>query len=267
MRIGLIAGSGQFPIICAKEAAKKKMEVFAIAIVNETDPILEENVKSIKWIHIGQLKKVITYFKKNEVNQAIMAGGIKKTKMFTNVKPDMKAISMMIDMRHTHDDNLLRAFGKILEDEGIFVKSSIFLLPDLLAPEGCMTKRKLTKAQKKDADFGCEIAKKIGTLDIGQTIVVGGGSVLAVEAIEGSDKAIKRGGKLGNGEAVVVKLSKPNQDMRFNIPAVGIQTIMTMKEANAKALVIEAEKTIAFDRKEMIRLADEVGISITSVRC
>jgi len=195
-----------------------------------------------------------------------MAGAIKKTKMFTDVKPDIKALSMMIGMRHTHDDAILRAFAGILEKEGITIMPSTFLLPELLAKEGYWTKKRLTKDQKKDVEFGWEIAKKIGELDIGQCVVIGGGSVLAIEAMEGTDATIKRGGELGKGNAVVVKLCKPNQDTRFDIPAVGVNTIITMISNEVKVLAIEADRTIAFDKEEMINIADNAGICIIALK-
>ena len=159
----------------------------------------------------------------------------------------------------------MREFVRILEEEGIEIKSSTFLVPELLAPPGCWTKRKPSQAEKKDLDIGWKLAKEIGRLDIGQCVVVGGGSVLAVEAIDGTDATIKRGGKLGKGSAVVVKVCKPHQDTRFDIPAVGAGTINTMHEAGAKVLGMEAGKAVVFDRKDMIDLANEFGIVIVAI--
>ena len=266
MRIGLIAGSGQFPLIFSKSAKAKGFEVYAIAYFNETDPELKEYVDGIKWVHLGQIKRLLNFFKKNHINDAVMMGAIRKTRLFTDVKPDTKIISLIAKMRHTHDDRLLRAFADLLEDEGIRVQASTFLLPDLLAPEGCWTKRKPTKSEKADIDLGWHLAKEIGRLDIGQCIVVGGGTVLAVEAIEGTDATIKRGGRLGDGTAVVVKVCKPSQDVRFDIPAVGAQTIRIMAESGATALAVEAGKTVVFDLHEMVTLADRHKISIVAVK-
>jgi DUF1009 family protein len=159
----------------------------------------------------------------------------------------------------------LRGFVKVLEKEGIQIKPSTFLIPELLAETGCWTKRKPSRSDKNDIELGWKLAKEIGRLDIGQCIVVGGGSVLAVEAIDGTDATIKRGGRLGKGAAVVVKVCKPHQDTRFDIPAVGAQTIRTMHEAGARVLGIEAGKAVVFDKKEMIDLADEVGITIVAL--
>ncbi|MBL7208144.1 MAG: UDP-2,3-diacylglucosamine diphosphatase LpxI [Desulfobacterales bacterium] len=265
MRIGLIAGSGQFPIIFSKAAKSKGFAVYAAAYLNETDASLKEHVEAIEWMHIGQIKRLIMFFKKNNISKAVMMGAIKKTKMFSDVKPDMKAITLIAKMRHTHDNRILSGFAEILEKEGIKIQASTFLLPDLLAQEGCWTKQKPTRSEKADIRLGWNLAKEIGRLDIGQCVVVGGGSVLAVEAIDGTDATIKRGGKLARGIAVVVKVCKPNQDIRFDVPAVGVQTIKTMHEAGAGTLTIEAGKAIVFDRQEMIDLANKHGISIVAL--
>ena len=265
MRIGLIAGSGQFPIIFSKAAKSKGFAVYAAAYLNETDPVLKEHVEAIEWMHIGQLKRLIMFFKKNNISKAVMMGAIKKTKMFSDVRPDIKAITLIAKMRHTHDNRILSAFAEVLEKEGIKIQASTFLLPDLLAQEGCWTKRKPTRSKKADIRLGWNLAKEIGRLDIGQCVVVGGGSVLAVEAIDGTDATIKRGGKLARGIAIVVKVSKPNQDIRFDVPAVGVQTIKTMHETGVRVLTIEAGKAIVFDRQEMIDLANKRGISIVAL--
>ncbi|MCK4619799.1 MAG: UDP-2,3-diacylglucosamine diphosphatase LpxI [Desulfobacterales bacterium] len=268
MRIGLIAGSGQFPIIFSKKAKSKGFSVYAAAFLNEADKSLEDHVDEIEWMHLGQLKRLINFFKKHNISEAVMMGAIRKTSIFSDLKDlkaDMKAISLFAGMIHTHDDRILSAFARTLEKEGIKIRASTFLLPDILAQEGCWTKRKPTRSEKADIDLGWKYAKEIGRLDIGQCVVVGGGSVLAVEAIDGTDATIKRGGELGNGTAVVVKVCKPNQDVRFDMPAIGAQTIRTMHEAGAKALAIEAGKAVVFDREEMIALADKFGIAIVAI--
>ena len=216
----------------------------------------------LEWFHVGQVNRLIKYFKKHRIDQAVLLGGIKKTKIFKDLKPDIKAISLIASLRHTHDDGILRAFAGLLEKNGIIVKPSTFLLPDLLAPEGCWTRRKLARGEMPEIELGWKVAKEIGRLDIGQCVVVGGGSILAVEAVDGTDATIKRGGGLGNGNAVVVKVCKPNQDERFDVPAIGVDTIQTMSTVGARVLAIEAGKAIVFDRGEMIRLADQHGITI-----
>jgi len=264
-RIGLIAGSGQFPIIFSKTAKTKGYSVYAAAYLREADSALQAYVEAIEWIHLGQIKRLIKFFKKNNICEAVMMGGIKKTRMFKDVKPDIKAISIIAGLRHTHDDGILSAFANALEKEGINIKASTFLLPDLLAKEGCWTKRKPSRSERADIKLGWSLAKEIGRLDIGQCVVVGGGSVLAVEAIDGTDATVQRGGALGKGTAVVVKVCKPNQDFRFDVPAVGMQTIRIMHEAGARVLVVEAGKAVVFDREEMINLANNHDISIIAI--
>ena len=265
MRIGLIAGSGQFPILFSKKAKLNGFSVCAVAYTNETDPALETCVDAIEWLHLGQIKRLLRFFKKHQVTQAVMLGAVTKGRLFSDVRPDTKAIAMVARLKHTHDDNLLRAFARLLEQEGIRIRSSTFLLPELLAVEGCWTRRKPTRAEQGDIEVGWTLAKEIGRLDIGQCVVVGGGSVLAVEAIDGTDETIKRGGRLGKGQAVVVKVCKPNQDVRFDIPAVGANTIRVMNESHARVLAVEAGRAVVFDREEMIRLADAYGMAIVAL--
>jgi UDP-2,3-diacylglucosamine hydrolase len=265
IRIGLIAGSGQFPIIFSKAAKSKGYAVYAAAYISEADSILADHVDQIEWMHLGQVRRLIKFFRKNKIEKAVMMGAIRKTKIFSDVKPDLKAISIIAGMRNTHDDGILRAFAKALEKEGIKIEPSTFLLPGLLAREGVWTQRKPNSSEAADIELGWALAKEIGRLDIGQCIVVGGGSVLAVEAIDGTDATIMRGGKLANGDAVVVKVCKPDQDTRFDIPAVGSDTIETMKLSGATVLVVEAGKAVVFDRDEMIAKADRYGIAIIAL--
>jgi len=264
-RIGLIAGSGQFPVIFARAALEKGLRIHVAAYKDEADPALGEIVDSLEWFYVGQIKKMINYFHTHHVTQAVMMGAIKKPRMFTHVRPDTKAIALIAAMRHTHDDALLRGFADLLHKEGIQIKPSTFLLPEMLAPEGVWTKRKPSKKERKDIELGWSIAKAVGQLDIGQCIVLREGSVLAVEAIEGTDATISRGGDLGHGQAVVVKVCKPNQDMRFDVPAVGLKTIETMHRAGARTLALEAAKAVVFDRQAMIKLADKHKISIVAM--
>lgn len=232
--------------------------------MKEADPAIKNHVESVEWMHLGQVGRLIRYFKRNGVGQAVMLGAIRKTRLFTDVKPDMKAIRIAAGLKAMHDDGILRAFAGAMESEGIQIRPSTFLLPELIAVKGCWTRRKPNRAESADIVLGWRIAKEIGRMDIGQCIVVGGGSVLAVEAVEGTDETIRRGGALGNGEAVVVKICKPDQDTRFDVPAIGSGTIRTMIEANVRVLALEAGKAVVFDRQEMIRLADSAGIAITA---
>lgn len=264
-KIGLIAGNGQFPLLFARAAQKKSWDVYAVGYRDETDPQLRDHVTNLEWLYLGQVKKLINYFHKNDVREAVMIGAITKTRMFTNVRPDLKALSLVASMRHTHDDAILRAFAELLEKEGIRVLASTLLLPELLAPAGIWTRRKPSSEQWQDIRLGWQIAKKIGRLDIGQCVVVGGGSVLAVEAIEGTDAAITRGGKLSKGQAVVVKVCKPDQDIRFDVPAIGKETIETMRRARIKVLIIEAGKAVVFDQLPLVQMADQNGMVIAAL--
>jgi DUF1009 family protein len=264
-RIGLIAGSGQFPLLFARAAREKGWQIYAAAYREEAHPDLSRYAESMEWVYVGQINRLIKFFHQHQVTQAVMMGAISKTRMFTNVRPDMKALAMIARLRHTHDDALLREFADILEKEGIQIKSSTMLLPDLLAPPGVWTGRKPSKAEKHDIRIGWRIAKEIGRLDIGQCVVIRSGSILAVEAIDGTDATIERGGRLGNGQAVVVKVCKPNQDTRFDVPAVGLQTIEAMHAAGATTLAIEAGKAVVFDRQAMVERADVHKIAIVAL--
>ncbi|MFH2065880.1 MAG: UDP-2,3-diacylglucosamine diphosphatase LpxI [Pseudomonadota bacterium] len=265
MKIGLIAGGGQFPIIFAQAARKKGMSVYAIAHQTETEPSLEEQVDAIQWIYLGQIKKILRFFKSNQVTQAVMMGTIAKARLFKDLRPDTKAISLIAGMRHTLDDGILRSLAMYLETEGVTIMPSTFLVPELLADKGCWTKRKPSRSEIGDITLGWEIAKEIGRLDVGQCVVVANGSVLAVEAIDGTDATISRGGRLGNRNAVVVKVCKPNQDLRFDIPAIGMETIRIMQESGVHVLAIEAGKAVVFEKEAMIQMADKNKISIVAL--
>ncbi|MBT3176142.1 MAG: UDP-2,3-diacylglucosamine diphosphatase LpxI [Desulfobacula sp.] len=263
MRIGLIAGGGQFPLLFSKKALKKGYKVFAVGFHSETDKILANYVETLKLLYLGQISKLIKYFRQHNITHVVMLGSIKKTNIFKDIRPDFKALSFIAKTSRTHDNSVLTSFADLLANEGIKILPSTFLLPELISPKGCWTKRKPDKAEKKDILQGWKIAKTIGDLDIGQCVIISNGTIIAVEAIEGTDAAIKRGGLLSdkNG-AVVIKLSKPIQDLRFDLPSTGCDTIETMHESGACVLVLEAEKSLAFDREEMIRLANKYNISI-----
>jgi DUF1009 family protein len=264
-KIGLIAGSGQFPILFAQTARRMGWVVHAAAYHRETDPALDLFVETREWFYLGQLKRLLKYFHQHGISQAVMLGAIRKTNLFEDIKPDMKAISLLAGLRTTHDDTVLKKFADFLEKEGICIRPSTMILPELLAPEGVWTQRKPTRSEKHDIAVGYHIAKQIGNLDLGQCVVVGGGTVLAVEAIEGTDAAIRRGGLLGNGHAVVVKVCKPTQDLRFDVPAVGPGTIESMHAANVGALAVLANKTVVFDRYDMIELANKHYMAIAAL--
>jgi DUF1009 family protein len=263
-KIGLIAGNGNFPLAFARAAKEKGLQVIAVAHEGETLPELGQLVDRIYWVKVGQLGKLIKIFKDQQVADVLMAGGIKKTRLFGGAMPDLRGMALLARMIHKKDDSLLRAVAQELESEGITVRESTLYLDNLIPKPGVLTKRKPTREEEQDIEFGWQMAKEIGRLDIGQTIVVKDQAVLAVEAIEGTDEAIRRGGRLCREGAVVVKICKPQQDLRFDLPAVGTQTIRSMQEVNAACLAIEAGRTIIIDRESVQVEADRAGIAIVA---
>lgn len=264
--IGLIAGGGQFPLLFARAARKRGRAVVAAAHVNESDPSLASEVDHLCWVKLGQLGKIINHFKKNGVTEAVFAGAITKTRIFKDVLPDFKGLSLWNKIDARQDDAILRAVAQTLEQEGIRVLASTIYLEHLLFPAGVLTRRKPSAGEVEDIRFGWNIAREIGRLDIGQCVVVRDRTVLAVEAIEGTDAAIRRGGKLADRGAVVVKLKKPGQDFRFDLPATGSATIATLAEVGGRVLAVEAGQSLLFDREAMILAADQAGISVVGVR-
>ena len=248
----------------ADSARKRGIKVIAVAHRGESAQELATRVDEITWIELGRLGQLVKAFKANDVRHVLMAGAINKTNMFGKVRPDLKGLAVMGKLLVMHDDDILRAVARELEKEGITVVSSAIYLPELLAPSACLTKRRPRKEEEDDIDFGWMVAKELGRLDIGHCVVVRRRTVLAVEAIEGTNEAILRGGRLANERAVVVKVCKPNQDLRFDLPAVGSDTVKAMITANAAVLAIEAGKTLIFDRDEMVSAADAHGIAIVS---
>lgn len=264
-KIGLIAGNGDFPLAFARAAREKGFTVVAVAHEGETLPELASLVDSIAWIKVGQLGKLIHVFQERGVRDVLMAGGIKKTRLFSGGFPDLRGAALLARMVAKKDDSLLRAVANELAAEGILVRESTLFLDNLLAPRGVLTRRKPSKDEWKDIEFGWQMAKEIGRLDIGQTIVVKDQAVLAVEAIEGTDETIRRGGTLCRKGAVVVKICKPQQDLRFDLPATGTRTIETMRSVGGACLALEAGKTIMLDRPTMVREADAAGIAVVAL--
>ncbi len=265
-RVGLIAGSGQFPLLFAHAARQANVHVVAVGFDGDTNPVLSKYVDEFHLLKLGQLNRLIKVFRAAGITHAAMAGGINKTRLYTRIRPDWRTVKLFNRLLNKKDDSILRAFASELESEGIIVQPSTIFLPDLLAPEGVLTRRKPNRREQVDIAFGWGLAKAIGKLDIGQCLVVKDQAVLAVEGIDGTDATILRGGRLCREGAVVVKVSKPIQDLRFDVPAVGSETIVAMKRANARVLVLEAGKTLVFDRDEMIDAADAAGISIVVQR-
>ena len=261
-RIGLIAGNGRFPIIFAENVRQLGFRVSAIAHVGETLPELESYVDRIYWLKIGQFGKAIAALKQDRIRQAVMLGGFKKTHVFTALRPDLRALAIFSRLKHWKDDAILRAVAEELEREGIQIRESTFGLKGILAEEGNLTSRKPSKKEWEDIQFGWEMLESLGVLDIGQCVVVKNRVVLAVEAVEGTDEAITRGGTLGGKGGVVVKRTKSHQDLRFDLPAIGPKTIQTMVAIHASVLAIEAGRTVILDREEVFSRAKEGGIAI-----
>lgn len=260
--VGLIAGGGTFPILVAEAVRDQGLPIVAVAHLGETDPALSEKVDQIVWIQLGQFGHLIRVLKEHGVTQALMAGTITKGRIFERVRPDLKGLALISRLAVFHDDNILRAISKELAREGIEIVSSTCYLPQIVAPEGCLTKRKPNRVEKDDIQFGWKIARELGRLDIGQCVVVRKRTVLALEAIEGTDETILRGGRLGKENAVVVKISKPHQDLRFDVPSVGLETIRVLSRVKGSVLAVEAGRTLLFDKEEMVQEANREGISV-----
>jgi hypothetical protein len=264
-KIGLIAGKGQFPLLFAEAAGRRGLEVVAVAHQGETDPALESLVHECFWISVGQLGKLIRALKEAGVTRVVMAGGLSRGRLFREFWPDLRALNLIRRAGAGHDDRLLRGLAAELEKEGIIVVSPLLCLEELLAQTGRLGRRRPTSQELQDIDYGFTIAKAVGRLDLGQCVVVRRQVVAALEAIEGTDDTIRRGGRLAGPGAVVVKVLKPGQDLRFDLPAVGKNTIEVMGEVEARVLAVEAGKTLIFDREEMLALADKAGIAVWGV--
>lgn len=260
--IGLIAGGGQFPLLFAEAARARGRRVVAVAHVNETLPELEQQAYVTCWVKLGQLGRIIKYFRQEGVNETVFAGTITKTRIFHDVLPDFKGLTLWNKIDIRLDDAILRAVAQTLEEEGIRVIASTCYLDHLFFPQGLLSRKKPSTAQMEDIRFGWSIARAVGRLDIGQCVVVRDRSVLAVEAIEGTDAAIRRGGELAGSGAVVVKLKKPDQDFRFDLPATGEKTIATLAAVKGAVLAVEAGQSLLFDRAAMVRAADRAGIVV-----
>jgi len=261
--IGIVAGNGQFPHIAAAEASKKNKQVFIVGIKNEADASLGTYAEAMQWVKLGQMGKLMRFFKKHQVKDIFFAGKITKTSLWKgHVWPDWHAIKMMAPTRDRKDDTLLGAVCTYLNQNGFHVLECGELMSDHMAPEKTITKKKPSKSQLEDIQFGWELAKQMGQLDVGQTVVVKDKAVMAIEAIEGTDEAVLRGGSLCKEGAVIVKVAKPNQDMRFDVPAVGVATLNTMHTAKASVLAIEAGKSLILDYDEFVKTADQLGLIV-----
>jgi DUF1009 family protein len=262
--IGLIAGNGRFPLIFAREARSRGHRITAVAHRGETDEAIEKEVDELVWVRVGQLGKMIRTLKKAGVERAVMAGGIDKVRSLTQLRPDLRG---MLFLRHAittghGDDAILRALADELEGEGIHVVPSTIFLESLLATPGRIAGPKPSSQALADVKTGCRVLDALGDVDVGQSVVVEHGVVLAVEAVEGTDEAVRRAGRLGRGGAVVVKMAKHAQDMRFDVPAVGPGTIVSMIDARACVLAVEAGATLLLDRQHLCDDAVRAGITI-----
>ena len=255
-RVGLIAGSGRLPLLFAEAAARAGLSVVAVAHEGETDPSLAADA----WVKLGQLGRIAEVLRDGGCSEAVLCGGIRKPRLF-DVRPDWLGLKALARMRSFGDDAALRAIALALEEEGVRIVSPLPLVPELLAPRGKVGALGFSAEQRADAEAGLSAARALGAQDIGQTVLVRKRVVLAVEAVEGTDACIARGGALGRG-ATVVKARKPQQDDRFDVPAVGPRTIATMALAGCAALAVEAEKTLILDRAELVAAADRAGIAV-----
>lgn len=260
--IGLIAGGGQFPLLFAEAARGEGRSVAAICHTSETAAEIEDIVDAVCWVKLGQLGKIIKFFHARGVQETVFCGTITKTRIFKDILPDLKGLTLWNKIDTRLDDAILRAVAGVLEDEGIKVLASTCYLEHLFFPKGVLGRIQPSEEQFEDIRFGWNIAREVGRLDIGQCVVVRERSVLAVEAIEGTDAAIKRGGNLSGSGAVVVKLKKPDQDFRFDLPATGTKTIETLASVKGAVLAVEAGQSLIFDRVAMVKAADRAGIVV-----
>lgn len=261
--IGLLAGLGRLPVEFAKAASGMGIQVVAIQLLPEADKELQTVAAKTFEISVGQLDTIISTLKAEDIKEVTMLGKVTKELMFNGkVQIDLRMQKLFAGLTDHSDDAIMLAFVKELSVEGIGILDQTALIASLLPPSGQLTKRALSTQEKVDAEFGFSIAKHMGGLDIGQTVVIKQHAVMAVEAIEGTDACIKRGGLLGRGGVLVAKVAKPKQDMRFDVPSVGVSTIESMIEAGATALVMEANKTLLIDKERVVALADAHDISI-----
>lgn len=263
--IGIIAGGGQFPLLFIEAAHAAGRRVVVVAHKGETDEKVSEAADAVCWVKLGQLGKVISFFQQEGVGETVFLGTITKTQIFRDVLPDFKGLTLWNKIDRKQDDAILRGIAGTLEKEGIKVLESTLYLRHLLFPVGVITRKKPNKNQRLDIEFGWQNARAIGKLDIGQCVVVRNCTVLAVEAIEGTDATILRGGTLAKEQAVVVKVKKPGQDFRFDLPATGLTTIRSLQQVQGAVLAVEAGQTLLFDKELMIEEANKAGIVIVGV--
>jgi hypothetical protein len=260
---GLIAGNGRFPFLVLEGARSQGIEMAVIALKEEASPDLERVAKRLHWVSLGELSKAISLMQQEGVNRAVMAGQVKHNKIFSAIRPDWKLAKVLISLPRKNTDSLIGAVAKVFEEEGIHLVDSTMFLKPLLPGVGVLTRRAPNEHEVADLEYGLGVARQIAAMDIGQTVVIADRACVAVEAMEGTDETIARAARFAEGKPlVVVKVSKPKQDMRFDVPVVGLPTVEAMKRAGATALAIDATRTLLFDREKLIELADAAGIAM-----
>ena len=265
-KIGLIAGRGDFPFLFIDEARRAGVkEVHVVALHGDTSEDIEKVADRVDWVYVGQIRKTIKAFKKSGVEHVALCGQVKPGRLFKGMKPDLKAMMILAKLKERNAESLFGAVCDEFAKNNITVMSSVLYLQEHLATEGVMNRVKLNRSRKQDYEFGRKVAKEVSRLDIGQSVVVKRGTVLAVEGFEGTDKCIKRGGELGRGGVTVVKVSKPNQDMRIDVPCIGMRTVESLKEAGALTLAVEAGKTLFIDKEEVLKACDKLKICVVGI--
>jgi UDP-2,3-diacylglucosamine hydrolase len=260
---GLIAGNGDFPFLVLEGARSRGIEMAVIAIREEASPELERVAKRLHWVSLGELSRTIELLHQEGVKHAVMAGQVKHNKIFSAIRPDWRLAKLLFSLPAKNTDSLIGAIARVLGEEDIELVDSTKFLGPLLPAAGVLTRRAPDKSEAADIAYGRKVAQQIAGLDLGQMVVVRDCACVAIEAMEGTDETIERAARITGGhKLVVVKVSKPAQDMRFDVPVVGMNTIEVMRRSNATALAIDAGRTLLFDRDELIRAADDAGIAI-----
>jgi DUF1009 family protein len=260
--LGLIAGNGRFPFLVARGARRAGRRVVAVAIREEAAPELLGEVDRLEWVGLGQLGRCLEVLHGEGVREAVMAGQVKHRQIFSGLRPDRKLLGVLARIPFQNTDSLIGAVADALGREGIALLPSVTFVEDQLATPGAMTRRTPSRDQRRDIDYGLRIARRLGELDLGQTVVVKDRAAVALEAMEGTDEVIRRAGRLAGPGTTVVKLAKPGQDMRFDVPVVGPGTLASMGEAGAAVLAVEAGRTLLLDRADFLRAADETGLAV-----
>jgi UDP-2,3-diacylglucosamine hydrolase len=262
--LGIIAGNGVYPRLIADAARKAGVtKIVAAAFTDETDPVLEQHVNVVEWMRVGQLGRLLKFFRSQDIHHAIMAGQIAPKNLF-DLRPDLKALMLLGKLRERNAESIFAATAHELAKIDVHLLPATTFLEEWLARPGLIAGPKLSPRQEHDVELGWNVAKEIARLDIGQTIVIKNGTIVAVEALEGTNEAIKRGGMLAREGAVVVKVSKPNQDMRFDVPVIGVETIRIAAESGVRVIAVEAGKTLLLERDAIVDLAKRVEISIVA---